>query len=381
MGNGAKPDPTEKALFDAIGAGDRDTVRRMIEAQPALTGLHSSRSFGATVINAAVAARDLDMVDLLIELGADINAGSDWWAGPWRPIHSCINPARDELAAALVERGAEIDVHAAAGLGHLDRLGALLDADPALVHARGGDGCTPLHFARSPATAAFLLSRGADIDPRDIDHESTPLQWSLESRPAVGTYLADHGAENDIFFVTRLDDVDRLRAFLDIHPESLAHRTGAGAFATRHSDALHHYGYTIGDNATPLHAAGVYDSPAAARVLLERGLRTDVRGVHDSATPLHWAAWHDASRTAGVLLAAGADPDLRSGPQQNSTALSWAIVGGAPATVDVLIDGGATVAEEHRRQATTGAAGGYTGYRPGRALEDWRKIAERLGVA
>lgn len=380
MSQSAKLDATEKALFDAIDAGDRDTVRKMVEAQPALVGLHSSRSFGSTVVNAAVSARNLDMVDLLIELGADINAGSDWWAGSWRPIHSCINPARDELAAALVERGAEIDVHAAAGLGDLNRLAALLDEDPALVNARGGDGCAPLHFARSPATAALLLSRGADVDLRDVDHESTALQWSLESRPEVGTYLADRGAANDVFFITRLDDVERLRVFLDAHPESLMHRTGKGAFATRHSDALHHYGYTLGDDATPLHAAGVFDSPAAARILLERGLATDVRGVYDQASPLHWAAWHDAPRTAGVLLEAGADPDLRSGPQQNSTALSWAIVGGAPAAVDVLVDGGATVTAEHRSQAETGAAGGYTGYRPGRALDDWRKIAERLGV-
>ena len=64
--------------------------------------------------------------------------------------------------------------HAAARLGMFDRLDELVSANPDVVHARGGDGQTPLHVAASVAIAEYLVNRGADVDARDIDHESTP---------------------------------------------------------------------------------------------------------------------------------------------------------------------------------------------------------------
>jgi very-short-patch-repair endonuclease len=47
----------------------------------------------------------------------------------------------------LVERGAVIDAHAAARLGMISKLTELVAADQNVVHAKGGDGQTPLHFA------------------------------------------------------------------------------------------------------------------------------------------------------------------------------------------------------------------------------------------
>jgi len=45
-----------------------------------------------------------------------------------------------------------------------------------LVHARGGDGQTPLHFASTVEIAEFLLAHGAAIDARDVDHEAHALR-------------------------------------------------------------------------------------------------------------------------------------------------------------------------------------------------------------
>jgi hypothetical protein len=55
----------------------------------------------------------------------------------------------------------------------------MLDADPKRVHERGGDGQTPLHFARSREVVDLLLERGADPDARDVDHRATPAKWML----------------------------------------------------------------------------------------------------------------------------------------------------------------------------------------------------------
>ncbi|MFZ0591671.1 MAG: ankyrin repeat domain-containing protein, partial [Bryobacteraceae bacterium] len=74
------------------------------------------------------------------------------------------------------------------------------------IHAKGGDGCTPLHFARDIATAQVLLDRGADIDARDDDHDSTPAQWRIGKASEVCRYLLARGATPDIFLAAALGD-------------------------------------------------------------------------------------------------------------------------------------------------------------------------------
>src|SRR2546427_9819567 len=125
------------------------------------------------------------MLEVLLAAGADINAKSRWWAGGFGLLHG----ASPELAAYAIERGALIDVHAAARLGRLERLQELIAEEPALVNARGGDGQTPLHFASTIAIAAYLLDHGADLDARDVDHESTPAQYMGRDRQEVLRYL------------------------------------------------------------------------------------------------------------------------------------------------------------------------------------------------
>ena len=104
-----------------------------------------------------------------------------------------IDNADAGLAAHAIERGAVITVHAAARLGLIEKLKELIEADPDLLHARGGDGQTPLHFAATVEVAAYLLDRGADIDARDVDHESTPAQYMVRSRQEVARFLVERG--------------------------------------------------------------------------------------------------------------------------------------------------------------------------------------------
>lgn len=369
----------EDAVFPAIRAGDRDAVRRLIEEAPGRVHARSPRSFDATVVTTAVGANDLGMVDLLLGLGADINAGSTWWAGAWRPIHTVINPARDEMAHALIERGAEVDAHAAAGLGDLDRLEDLIREDPTVVHARGGDGCTPLHFARNAQVVDLLLEHGARIDAVDIDHESTALHWSISTRRDVGAHLADRGARDDVFLWTAADRADRLAAYLDAHPDARDDRTDHGRFRTHHSDAQHIYCYLIDSNATALHAAAKFDAADAARLLLDRGADPNVRGGYDDSTPLHSAAWNDSPAAARVLLENGAEIDMRSGAMHQSPPLMWAIMPGSVRMVETLLEGGATVTEGLRKAAATGASGGFRQFGGQRPIEDWQRIRELVG--
>ena len=118
----------------------------------------------------------------------DLEAVSQWWASG---LHT--RRVDQQMARALVERGATVSVHAAAGLGMTDHLDRMLAADPALIDAKGCDACTPLHFARDVATAQLLLDRGA-----------TP----------------------DIFLAAALGDVDLVVRLIDANPRCVAQRIG-----------------------------------------------------------------------------------------------------------------------------------------------------------
>jgi len=136
---------------------------------------------------AIIHVRSPEMLDALLEAGADINARSRWWAGGF----GLLECAKPELATYAITRGAIVDAHAAARLGMMEKLRELITADPSLVHARGGDGQTPLHFARTVQVAEFLLEHGADINARDVDHESTPAQWMIRERRYVSRSPSD----------------------------------------------------------------------------------------------------------------------------------------------------------------------------------------------
>src|SRR5579862_6109546 len=170
--------------------------------------------------------RSRAMLDVLLDAGADINARSQWWAGGF----GLLDCAQPELAAYALERGATLTVHAAARLGMLNELGAMISADPALVNAPGGDGQTPLHFASTVAVADFLLDHGADINARDVDHESTPIQYMVSKRPDVARHLIHRGAQADLLAAAALGAIELAGRLLDANPDSIRMRVDDESF-------------------------------------------------------------------------------------------------------------------------------------------------------
>jgi ankyrin repeat protein len=187
-------DDAKNLLRHALELDDLSAAEAAIRAHPELLNSPDSRP-------AVTLARTVAMAERLLALGGNIEDVSKWW-GRGMGLR-CVDPA---MAAFLVERGARLTAHAAAGLGLVDRLEKMLDTDPALIDAKGGDGCTPLHFSRDCATAKLLLARGARVDARDEDHESTPAQWLIGEAPEVARLLLAHGATPDIFLAAALGD-------------------------------------------------------------------------------------------------------------------------------------------------------------------------------
>jgi hypothetical protein len=216
-----------EALTAAIRATDAARVRELLAQHPDLcTTIDNplpNYGFGTHALFAAVQRSDRATIDVLLQAGANIQKRTEWWAGGFGVLDDC-DPSLLEF---LLERGAALDAHSASRLGLLSKLRELVAADPAVVHARGGDGETPLHFASTVEVAEFLLAKDADIDALDVDHESTPAQYMLRvdqkrhyprDRQDLARYLVSRGCRTDLLMAAALGDVNLVRRHLDTDP-------------------------------------------------------------------------------------------------------------------------------------------------------------------
>jgi ankyrin repeat protein len=239
--------------------------------------------------------------------------------------------------------GAVPDACAAARLDRPDLLAKILEEDPSRVHERGGDGQTPLHFARSRAVVDMLLAAGADIDARDVDHRSTPAEWMIGDmkapapRSELARYLVERGASADIFLAAALGLTDRVRQMLTADPSLLLLRTGQGEYGEQAPSSFHIYLWTLGSNLSPLQVAAdrghaetvevmkAFATPAERLLLacrrgdgdLARATLRDNPGVMEDLSPVQRRAltdeaWAGNSRAVELLLELGFDPAVPS---------------------------------------------------------------------
>jgi ankyrin repeat protein len=361
--DGGIPKPVLDELQRAFHAGDAKTVRELFERHPAARAMIDAPRFpfdSPAVVHVA-GAGDLAMVDVLLELGADPNRRSDWWAGGFHALHS----ARGAVADRLLEAGAVPDACAAANLDRPQLLERILDADPSRVHERGGDGQTPLHFARSRDVVDLLLERGADPDARDVDHRSAPAQWMLAQRRGAGRYtlaeyLVERGATVDVFMAAALGLAPRLRELIEADPSLIERRTGRGEYGEQPPSSFHIYTWTIGQHLSPLQVAAQFEQEEALEVLRAGAspkvqlLAAFARGSASEADELlrEWPALLDeltaddmralpdagwAGNAAAVDLMLGLGLDAATGGQDGGTVLHCAAWQGSVACVEAAL--------------------------------------------
>ncbi|NOT32840.1 MAG: ankyrin repeat domain-containing protein [Candidatus Eisenbacteria bacterium] len=342
----ATTDPVE-SLAAAMKSGELTAVREVLARFPSLKsrldGPMAGGSFGATALITAVQRADRELVDLLLAGGADINQRSHWWAGGFHVLED-----DHGLADFLIARGATLDAKSAAQLGRLEDLRTIVTADPSAVHQRGGDGQTPLHVAPTVAVADFLLDRGAEIDARDVDHESTPAQYLVRSHTDVAKFLVARGAKTDILMSAALGDLARVRGFLEADPASIRTLVSDQYFPRRnpHSGGCI-YIWTLGQAKTAHAVAREFGHDAVYELLMQHTPDTLKLAVAcelgDEATlAALLEARPDLPRTLGAeelrmlpiaaqqgnvqavrrMLTAGWPPDTTA--QHGATALHWA---------------------------------------------------------
>lgn len=316
-----------QAFRDAVTSGDAARVRQLLAADHVRALVNDPMfPFGQRAAHVAAASGEA-MLAALLEAGADPDAKSDWHNGPF----TVLDQADERTARFLLSRGASLTPHAASRLGWIDELRRMLDADPSLIHARGGDGRQPLHEAKTIEIADLLLDRGAGIDTRCVDHRTTPAQYALVDRPDVCRRLLERGAAPDIFMAARLGDADLAARLIERDPACLSARINEPGYEP--VPPLHIYCWTIGFGLSPhevaaraghrqVHALLLAHSPAPVR-LIDAALAGDEAAVHEvlrrepslvaslderEHRRLAFAIFHERYATAGILLQLGLNP-------------------------------------------------------------------------
>lgn len=187
-------------LINAVHAGELGTIRRILDQQPELVNAATdlpridrpSDTLSMHLLHLAIAEAKADVLRLLIERGADLNARN---ADGRRPLHDCFELNHDDFAKILLDAGAEPDVCAAAAYGMHDQLQQILQRDPVSANDLT-TGNSPLGWAaygHQPKSATILFERGAVADRPPYDAYAWGPAAGVNSAE-VARVLLEHGA-------------------------------------------------------------------------------------------------------------------------------------------------------------------------------------------
>lgn len=214
--------PFLRAYYHLVG-GDGETVKRLVVNGNVDVNLSKDPFGDQSLLHVAVKFGIYDMVEFLLEYGADVNAEDSQSRTALHYAVSATNAYRDvDIVELLLEYGAEVDTRDNEGRTPLNRLASvvydimrdehiarLLLEHGAEVNRRDNQGSTPLHRAasvkrrRGEGIAKLLIEKGADINVRAIDWQGkdhgTPLGAAIKSfnRPMINLLLR-YGTHPDI---------------------------------------------------------------------------------------------------------------------------------------------------------------------------------------
>ena len=275
--------PKPDSIWSAVHTGNTAAVERHL-AEGADVNTKDGK-FGVTPLSWAALGRQIDVVELLIQKGADINAGNN---DGNTPLHTAAFLGEYEIAELLIENGADVNVTNDDGDSPMNSLGA--------------------DWETTEAIASWLQI--------EVDREKVE-----SGRAQVRALLRQHGAQvanpnrEDICYAAKTGNIDALKKHLGtstdvnsrdrrfgITPLSWAALAGHVEIA----ELLVRSGADVNaknrDNGTALHGAAFFGHVEVAELLLHNNANTDAK--HESGdTPLDSANvdWEATEFIAGLL--------------------------------------------------------------------------------
>ena len=337
LASGADVDAVEDTgtpLHWAVDADEPGAARLLLahRADP-----NAARKGGATPLHTAALFNEHEVAEVLLEAGADVHA-KDF--ADQRPLHRAATFADARLVQLLLDHGAE-------------------------VNARGFNNEIPLHQAAlvgSDDVIRALLNRGGDVTARDVI-DRTPLHVATEQGHTEAALLliaagADVGAvdkdgETPLHLAARAGDEEVVRAML-AGPAPLNVKDSFGLTPLHWAVRKEHYG--VGDILLAhgaehdiYTAAGMGDLAVAEALLAEDPALAGAK-LGPLGTPLHWAVRGGHPKLVRLLLEKGAPPDELDGAGE--TALRLATWRGDRESVALLLSHGADPNVANRRTTT-----------------------------
>ena len=262
------------------------------------------------------------------------------------------------------------EIHAAAAAGDLNRVRALLEADPTLLESKDDLGLTPLMSAcwggtsnnrqLTDAVANYLIDKGANINARN-EGGATPLYFAtksfdltrrlidLKADVDVRAYV-DYTPLHEAAFIGNLEvakllidhgaDVNFHGAIGTVLQKVIYNKAESGTEMAKLliESGARLQGFSYGN--TELHLAVLRDYAEIIPLLVKHG--ADVNAVNEYGhTPLYYAALHGHRKAAEALIAAGANKSAivetnygkasqLSAALKEGEAYLWYLGGGSP---------------------------------------------------
>jgi ankyrin repeat protein len=173
--NRVSAQPVDHPIHVAAEHGDLTQVRALLDVDPSL--VDRGDAAGGTPLHRAILGRAREVVELLLDRGADVHVfhgaarglRADFWTDV-QAIDFAIWGGRRRrgdinLALLLLARGATLDLTVASALGDVERVRHILKAEPARIREARPSGRRPLSAAIQfghDDIARLLLDSGAD---------------------------------------------------------------------------------------------------------------------------------------------------------------------------------------------------------------------------
>jgi ankyrin repeat protein len=298
-------------LIQAIRQNDVAGLKSRL-AKGAAVNTRDSRE--TTLLMHAAAVGSPEMVNLLLDSGADVNAKNALG-------NTALNLAADqpEKVGLLMAKGA--DVNAATKLGRT----------PLLIAAHC-DGCS--------SAVKLLLDKGADAKVKDGRSRTPVLEAALANDLDSVKILLAAGAEPDIADADGFTALQWAASNCNAEMTKLLLARKAKVNSANLGMGEVKFGKIQLSGLTPLMLSAAFCPAEIPKMLLDAGAKindTDVRGM----TPLVFAVSSESQRASVVktLLAAGADVNAKT--KLGESALDWARKFGHKDVLDTLTGAGA----------------------------------------